>query len=68
MKTVYLWVHFYERDCGSDKWTDIEASLAFTSKEKFLELLGYQPDEDWQLVPIQVPDTFDNLDCIPDNY
>ena len=42
-------------------------SLFFSSKEKFKELLPWDKGEN-QLVPVQVPEDFDNLDYIPENY
>jgi hypothetical protein len=71
MKTVYGWVVFWPKMCT----TRVSVDLFFTSKESFkaewnntpLAIPGSTADKE-QLVPIQVPDDFDDLDYIPDNY
>lgn len=62
LKTVYLWVC----DWGPPCTPRISADLFFSSKERFYELWTQAPGE--QLVPVQVPLEFDNLDYIPENY
>ena len=66
MKTVYGWVV----DWGTYRTPRVSIDLFFSSKEKFKELIGDTKvaADNRQLVPIKVPDDFDDLDCIPDNY
>lgn len=65
MKTVYLWIADY--GTAVDPRFRYDASLFFSSREAFIKALGRdEPSE--QLVPVQVVDTFDWLDFIPDNY
>ena len=68
MKTVYGWVVVYNEE---NDYPRAIVDLFFSSKEKFKEeeaegtLIDYKKA---QLVPIKVPDDFNDLDCIPDNY
>ena len=63
MKTVYGWVVDWGKIMGRTSCKSID--LLFSSKEKFNELLGSNAEE---LIPIRVPDDFDDLDYIPDDY
>jgi len=60
MKTVYGWLV---------EWPDnrISIDLFFSSPEKFYELLPFSSEKE-HLIKIEVKDTFDDLDYIPDNY
>ena len=61
-KTVYGWVV----DWGDMATPRISIDLFFSSVEKFHEVA--QDYKDAQLVPIQVPIWYMNLDHIPDSY
>ena len=65
MKTAYLWIVAWQKP--NEPSQRISADLFFSSKDKFISLLGKQAFTE-QLVPVKVPDTFDNWDFIPDNY
>lgn len=64
MKTVYAWVADWGKECTPR----ISIDLFFSSEEKFIELTPLVTHKEEQLVPIQVPDDFDYIDFIPDNY
>lgn len=62
MKTVFAWVVNWGYDCTPR----VSIDLFFSSEETAYSLLGSQ--EALQLVPIQVPEDFNDLDYIPENY
>ena len=62
MKTVYGWVAEWQDPRG----LRLSVDLFFSSVEKFNEVSHGMKDQ--QLVKIQVPDEFNQLDFIPDNY
>lgn len=71
MKTVYLWIVDFglvQLEHYPKPYRNIDASLFFSSAEKFYELYPWDDRDQQQLVPVQVPDDFDHLDFIPDNY
>jgi len=61
MKTVYGWLVYWPNG-------RISIDLFFSSKEVFLKLFISDLADKEQLVPIEVPISFDDLDYIPDNY
>lgn len=61
MKTVYGWVVVWPNK-------RISIDLFFSSRGKFLELFVSDKAEKEQLVEVEVEDSFDDLDYIPDNY
>jgi hypothetical protein len=66
MKTAHLWIvdwSFVRKGQGQ-----VSADLFFSSPEKFRELYTASDAAEQQLVPVQVPDDFDDWDYIPDNY
>lgn len=70
MKTVYLWIVDFglvQPEHYPAPYRNIDASLFFSSKERFKELLPWEKKEQ-QLVAVQVPEDFDDLDYIPENY
>lgn len=71
MKTVYLWIVDYgltQPEYYPKPYRLIDATLFFSSLEKFKEVYAASDASEQQLVPVQVPDDFDDLDHIPDNY
>ena len=67
MKTVYAWVADFNEDReGLPPYYKID--LFFSSEEKFLELYAPYCGKKQILSPIEVPDEFNTLDFIPDNY
>ena len=71
MKTVYLWIVDYgmiQPEHYPKPYRNIDATLFFSSVERFKELYVAKDADEQQLVAVQVPDDFDHLDFIPDNY
>ena len=71
MKTVYLWIVDFgliQPEHYAKPYRNIDASLFFSSVEKFKELYLNTDKDQQQLVAVQVLDDFDNLDFIPENY
>lgn len=71
MKDAYLWVVNWGKTSYSPTTSAVSADLFFSSKEVFQKLLGWRDKERMdkeQLVLIQVPDDFEDLDYIPNDY
>lgn len=73
MKTVYGWVVNWGAIVqGSTpvKPPNITVDLFFTSREKWEKLLGWSKEsmDKEILIPVEVPDNFDDLDYIPLDY
>ena len=71
MKIAYGWVVNWGDLTGRPslvKAPRVTVDLFFSSREKFLSLLCTSDKEKEILVPINVPDDFDDWDYIPDNY
>ena len=71
MKIAYGWFVNWGDLTGRPslvKAPSVTVDLFFSSREKFLSLLDTSDKEKEILVPVNVPDDFDNWDYIPDNY
>ncbi|MFA5142516.1 MAG: hypothetical protein WC471_06125 [Candidatus Woesearchaeota archaeon] len=66
MKTVYGWVVYWPKPV----FPSVSIDLFFTSKESFEKVCSQTSviAHKEVLVPIPVPDDFNDLDYIPDNY
>lgn len=74
-KIAYAWVvdwNLFPDKLGPDDEPNLAIDLYFSSREKFIELLGWGAGESEKeaerLVPINVGDNFDKWDFIPDTY
>ena len=70
MKIAYGWVVNWGEVNGEGivQEPDVTVDLFFSSRDKFLSLLQTRDSEKEILVPVNVPDDFDDWDYIPDNY
>lgn len=70
VKTVYGWVAVWPVKLNA--WgrvaPNVTVDLFFSSREKFEELLGWSNMDKEILVPVEVPEEFEDLDYIPENY
>lgn len=71
-KIVFGWVVNWGEVTNSPnpKEPNVTCDLFFSSREKFESLVGLNEEYARKqiLVPIKVPDNFNDIDYIPDNY